>query len=94
MKYTVNNEQEAVAVFRALQQQYGWAGGIVTREDAARIWEEVAEDWAEPIDMNDGDWERLQRTHEWGRTLTDYFHETVDDTVRDAIQSALLAVSH
>ena len=94
MQYTINNEEEAVAVFYALQQRYGWAGGIITRAHAARLWEEVAEDWNEPIDMTDEDWDRLQRTHDWGLVLTDYFNETVEDTLRSAIQSAILSNSH
>lgn len=90
MQYTVNNEQEAIAVFYALQSQFGWAGGIVTREGAARIWAEEATDWDLPTMMGEDGWKALQRTHEWGISLTDCFHETVEDIVRNAVTSAIL----
>lgn len=89
--YYVKNEADAIKLFRQLQSEFGWAGNIFTRDDAAAEWARQAAEYGEPTEMTDLDWECVQRTHEWSRSMSECLHEVLDDRLRRAVSDGMIA---
>lgn len=86
-------EADAIDLYHALADHFGWAGTFFTRDDAEQEWQiqtRSDENGDEPNTdpMPDEVWERIQQTWEW-RKMNGPMCEYGWDWVTQAVQMAL-----
>jgi len=86
-------EEQALSLFWAMKNRFGWAGTVFTRSDAEQEWQNEQFDPATELTsdnpMPDDVWEAVQDSWYWHRGLPELMTERGWELVSQAVQEAL-----
>jgi hypothetical protein len=85
------SEDDAISVYHAMAQQYGWAGTFFTRDDAEYAWNaERTDNGEDQAEMPDEVWEQFLETYAWRKGLiqlmTEYGWELLGAEARAIVE--------
>jgi len=84
------NENDAMTLFHAMQDKFGWSGSPFTQEDARQTW--VNEGYEDRFPWDDHDiWSMISGSYQWDWLSNAQDHDW--DSIRDAAIDAFRKLS-
>jgi hypothetical protein len=83
----IENEDEAIHLYHALAQHFGWQGTFWTFEDVESVWQDCYADQQIPMPLDV--WEEVQNNWYWRRGLVERMSEAGSDLVYEAVREVV-----